>query len=264
MTGEIEVLERPDAPPIDPRIRARRIAVQRTVGRRRLQRLLDVALVLGVALVFFGALWTPLLDVDEVRVEGAAHLSVDDVLAASGVVRGDPLIGVDLGDVGRRVTALAWVKEVRVDRGIDGVVTLVVTERVPVATVEAPGGAVAVDVEGRTLALATTVPGPLPALVGAEAPAATAAFMPGGHDDALHLAARLVADAPGAFASIEVDGLVAHLAQGGAVRFGDATQLEAKLRSLRTMLDQVDLTCLAVIDLRLPSSAVLTREEGCS
>ena len=48
------------------------------------------------------------------------------------------------------------------------------------------------------------------------------------------------------------------------MRFGDARQLDAKVRSLEAVLEQVDLTCLAVLDLRLPGSPVLTREEGCS
>ena len=59
------------APPIDPRLRARRIEVRRVEGRRRLQRLVDMGLLAMVVAAFLGALWTPLLDVDEVRVEGA-------------------------------------------------------------------------------------------------------------------------------------------------------------------------------------------------
>ena len=60
--------------PIDPRIQARRIEVQRGVGRRRLQRLVDVGLVLAVAAGFAIALRSPLLDVDAVRGRrGRAH-----------------------------------------------------------------------------------------------------------------------------------------------------------------------------------------------
>jgi len=57
---------------------------------------------------------------------------------------------------------------------------------------------------------------------------------------------------------------VATLGASTEVRFGPATQLDAKVRSLRTVLDQVDLTCAALIDVRSPGSPVLTREEGCS
>jgi hypothetical protein len=60
------------------------------------------------------------------------------------------------------------------------------------------------------------------------------------------------------------DGLTATLTQGGEVRFGDATRLPAKLRSLATVLEQVDLVCLDHVDLRAPGNPVLTRREGCS
>jgi len=82
--------------------------------------------------------------------------------------------------------------------------------------------------------------------------------------DALALAARLHELAPGAVTSLDAASLVAQLAVGGEVVFGDGTRAEAKARSLAALLEQVDLTCLARIDLSLPANAVLTREEGCS
>ena len=85
-----------------------------------------------------------------------------------------------------------------------------------------------------------------------------------GTADALALAARLAA-IPGLGMELVLgDEVTGRLESGVEVRFGEATLVEAKVRSLRTMLDRVDLTCLAEIDLRLPGSPVLTREEGCS
>lgn len=251
--------------PIDPRIRARRIEVRRRAGRRRLQRLIDVGVVLGVALVFVGALFTPLLDVDRIEVAGTTHLDAEAVAAASRIDVGSPLARLDLHAAGERVAQLSWVKEVRLDRRLDGTVRVHVTEREPVAVAGAGTAAVVVDVEGRVLARASVVStaAQLPAVVGAPA-GEPASYLADQTSDALVLAARLLAVAPGAVTAIEPDGLIGTLAQGGAVRFGDIRQLEAKLRSLRTVLDQVDLTCLAQIDLRLPGSPVLTRRSGCS
>ena len=80
-------LERPAAH-IDPRIRARRIEVQRGMGRRRLQRLVDVGLVLAVAAGFAVALRSPLLDVDAVRVAGQrAHRRAELVVERAGIAR---------------------------------------------------------------------------------------------------------------------------------------------------------------------------------
>lgn len=258
-------LGRPAEVAIDPRIRARRIEVRRHQGRRRLSRLLELGLVLVVAATFLGALATPLLDVDEVVVTGTRHLQADEVVAAAGVEPGTPLVQVELRAAGQRVAALPWVAEVRLHRGIDGVVALEVTERAPVAVVGAPQGPLAVDAEGRVLGaapgpgsaplVALGWPGPLPEPGG---------YLPARLGDGLALAEALGRSLPGVVGTVDPDGLVAELAAGGRVRFGSRDHLEAKLRSLSTVLGQVDLTCLAEIDLRLPGSPVLTRAEGCS
>lgn len=253
------------AAPIDPRIRARRIEVRRDAGRRRLQRLVDLGVVVVVALAFVGALWTPLLDVDEVRVTGAGHTGADVVTRLAGITPGDPLIGVDLSAVGDRIAALPWVAQVRVARGIDGRVDVELTERTPVATVGTGDGAVLVDRDGRILGLVSEAPGePLMELTGVGPIPAPGAYLAADATDALALVAQVAAGVPGVLASLDASDLTGTLVQGGAVRFGDARQLDAKTRSLRTVLEQVDLTCLAVLDLRLPGSPVLTREEGCS
>lgn len=249
---------------IDPRIRARRIEVRRGAGRRRLQRLVDLGLVLAVAAGFVGALWTPLLDVDEVRVIGSTRTDALAIVDRAGVRRGDPLVGVDLGAVGERVAAMPWVAEVRVSRGIDGIVELRVTERTPVATVGTGAGAMLVDAEGRVLSAVSDAPdGPFLELTGLR-PAPPGGYVAADAADALALAAHLATAVPGVLATLDAGDLTGTLLQGGAVRFGDARQLDAKTRSLRTVLEQVDLSCLAVLDLRLPGSPVLTREEGCS
>ncbi len=252
--------------PIDPRIRARRIEVRRDEGHRRLQRLVDAGIVLGVALAFLAALFTPLLDVDAVRVAGAQHTGADLIRERAGVALGDRLASVDLPGVGRRVAALPWVGTVAVHRRVDGVVTITVTERTAVAALGTGPGALLVDRDGRVLGPAAAAPnvGPVVALTGVGAAPAPGSFLDADQADALLVAQRIARGAPGAVASLAADGLTAQLLQGGEVRFGDASQLEAKVRSLRTVLDQVDLRCLAVLDLRLPGSPVLTREEGCS
>lgn len=266
MSAPTSTLEPATTPPIDPRIRARRIEVRRDAGRRRLQRLVDVAVVAVVAVLFLGALWTPLLDVDEVTVVGAARTGPDVVTQRAGIEPGDPLITVDLGAVGSRVAALPWVAEVRLARGVDGLVTLEVSERTPVAAVATGADAVLVDAGGRVLGPASDAAGegPFVALTGVGAVPEPGGYLPAATAAALALAEQLSVNAPAALAELSVDGLAGTLALGGEVRFGDGRQLDAKARSLRTVLAQVDLTCLAVIDLRLPGSPVLTREEGCS
>ena len=257
----------PRAARIDPRIRDRRIAVQRGMGRRRLQRLVDVALLVAVAGGFLVALRSPLLDVDEVRVSGNRHTSAAAVVDAAGIPRGTLLVDVDLRTAGERVTELPWVHTAELHRGIDGAIAVHITERTPVAVVGEGPDAVLVDAEGRALAAATEEPTSAGALVVVDGlgDLDPGEFLGNEAADALAVAARLGTAGDLGLRLIVEDGRLSGVVEPGIeVRFGDASQLEAKVRSLRTVLEQVDLTCAAVIDLRSPGSPVLTREEGCS
>jgi len=256
------------AAPIDPRIRARRIAVQRGLGRQRRQRVVDLGLLLAVIAAFAGALRTPLLDVDRIQIEGNDHTPTDLVLERAGIEAGDQLIDVDLRAAGERVVELPWVDTVRIHRGVDGQVALRVTERTPVAVAGDGDDAVLVDAEGRVLARGAEEPALAGAVVRlAQLPGRPepGQFLPATAAAGLELAVRLGPTAPGLVIDLSDEGsLVATLGASTEVRFGPATQLDAKVRSLRTVLDQVDLTCAALIDVRSPGSPVLTREEGCS
>ena len=253
---------------IDPRFRARRIAVQRGMGRRRLQRLVDAGLVLAVAAGFLLALRTPVLDVDAVEVSGNEHTSADEVVAASGIGRGDQLIDLDLRAAGEAVAALPWVRTAELHRGIDGAVRVQVTERTPVAVVGEGADALLVDAEGRALGPAFTGDAAASALVaidGVGADLEPGRFLGAGAADALAAARHLTGVADLGIRLDVTDGQLGGVVDPGIeIRFGDASQLEAKVRSLRTVLAQVDLTCAATIDVRSPGSPVLTREEGCS
>ncbi len=254
---------------IDPRIKARRIAVQRGVGRRRLQRLVELALLVAVAGAFLAALRSPLLDVEAIEVSGAERTPVADVRERLGIRQGQQLVDVDLGAAGERLAALPWVEAVRLDRRLDGTVAVRLTERRPIAVVGPPGNEHLVDRDGRVLgsaALAQPDDGPLVRVAGVDGPVAPGAQLDRSLRDALAVAGLLASAAPGAASEVSAAGgdLTVALAVGGSARFGDATRLDAKVTSLLTFLEQVDLACLDVLDLRLPTSPVLTREESCS
>jgi cell division protein FtsQ len=252
---------------IDPRIRARRIEVQRDVGRRRLQRLVDVGLLLAVVAGFAVALRSPLLDVDAVEVQGAEHTGPDAVLDQAGIALGEQLMDVDLRAAGERVAELPWVDDVHLHRGLDGTVEVALTERIPVALVGEGESAVLVDAEGRAVALGSDAPDLAAQVVRFDVPDTVLQpgdHLPAGATEALTLASRLAAT-PGLGMDLVLgDEVVGRLASGIEVRFGAATQVDAKVRSLRTVLDQVDLACAAMIDVRAPGSPVLTRDEACS
>lgn len=134
-------------PAIDPRLRARRVAVARAQGRRRLRIFLAAAMVVCLAGAGWLAVQSPLLDVDRVAVRGTDHLSAGEVQRAAGVEHRDALLLVDGGAVARRVERLPWAGEVSVGRRLPGTLVIEVTERRPVAWVRTvpPAGAGGAD-----------------------------------------------------------------------------------------------------------------------
>ncbi len=151
---------RPEAErePIDPRIRARRIAVTREQGQRRLRLILFAVAFLGLLGLVWLALESPALDVDHVEVSGTRGVPAAEIVAAAGVSRGDALTFVDTGAVRDRVEALPLIASAKVSRSYPGTVQIAVTERDPAAWVALPvrrgarpGRVVFVDAKGRVI-----------------------------------------------------------------------------------------------------------------
>jgi cell division protein FtsQ len=255
---------------VDPRMRSRRIAVRRDAGRRRLRL---VTLLLALAAAAVGALvltQSPVLDIDRVRVSGTGHTAPDEVIRASGVRTGEPMVGVDPGDVRRRVGELPWVDDVTVRRVWPSTVELEVTERSVAAMVQVTDDRAAfVDTGGRVLSIepragdaAADLAGPL-VLTGVSGRLEEGELLPADARDALTVAERVAERMPGVVASVSVD-LDAALVGGGAIRFGSTEQLDDKVTAAKTVLDAVDTACLETLDIRVPGSPALTRNQRCS
>jgi cell division protein FtsQ len=252
--------------PIDPRIKARRIAVTRQEGRRRLHVLMALVGVACAVGAVVAAAHSALLDVDHVVVVGAGHTDRADILRAAGLEHRRYMVDVNAGSAARRIEALPWIARASVARHWPGTVKIAVTERTPVASVATAAGAMAlVDGSGRVLAttpadqrqagiltLDGLPPAPAPGQVlGSEGRAA------------LTVATALPDQVRPRVASVHAtpDDIVLRLtgAQGTTVEMGTADQLDAKVVALSTMLAKLDLKTAKVIDLRVPAAPVLTR-----
>lgn len=246
--------------PIDPRIRQRRIEVQRAAGRRRLRILIVGLGVLGAGLAAYGLTRSPLLDVDAVYVRGAAQTPAAEVVAAAGLDGKRQMTDLDPRQTAARVEALPWVARADVHRDWPGAVQISVVERRPIGLVMAPSGVhfAYVDAHGQILDHAPGKAEELPVIAGAlEVPA------PGHHveglDDALRVLTALGDEPAVAEVHVEGDEVLAVLQSGAHVRFGPMDELAAKVTALRTLIARVDVGSAAVIDVRVPSAPALTR-----
>lgn len=247
---------------VDPRFRARRIAVRKEAGRRRLKRLLVLVAVAAVALAAVIVLRSPVLDVDEISVVGTARTDADQIRAVAGIGNGEPLLLADLGAAAEAVESLPWVAEAEVTRDLPGSVHIRVREREATAVVSGEGRAVLVDADGRVLDAAGTGAGPgYVQVVTDQAPPEAGRPIDPALGAAVELAGRLRTNPAGAVVAIHLEpDLRLQLAEGGVVVLGDDRELDAKIEAFRTVHARVERTCLAVLDLTVPTHPVVTRE----
>jgi cell division protein FtsQ len=249
---------------IEPKLRARRVEVRRAARRHRRRMVIGVLLLAALVGAAAATLYSPLLDVDHIRVAGAYHTGAGQAARASGIHRGDRLFDLDPAAAVRRLERLPWVRTARVERHWPDRVTIRVTERTPVATVaRSDGTRLAVTtggvVAGRAGALDLALP-----TVDLE----TGVPRIGSHlSPAVARSVEVVGALPGSVAdkmkgaTVAADGdLTVHLDPSGELRFGRAEHVAAKFLAAETILGgAVQLQHLCRLDVRIPTAPTLSR-----
>lgn len=251
---------------VDARLRERRVEVHRSRGRRRLRRLQVAAVLVVVAAAAFGLTRSPVMAVNTFAVRGGSHVGRAEALRAAGIRKGSPMIGVDAAVARKRLLALPYVATAQVQRHWPSSVSIVLTERVPVAQVPTGKAWSLVDAAGRVLETTTA---PAPGLVRLHDVVAPA---PGGHVAGGVTLLSFVTEMPAGVrdhtssVSAKSPSAVSLLLDDGAVAtMGTADHLAAKYVSLETMLAHLPaLHAPCKIDVSVPEAPTLTPEEGCA
>lgn len=272
------------APPMDPRIGARRAEVEAEAQRERSKRWIHSLLLFLAAIIGWAVLHSPLMAVDRITIDGIAgdtdgNLS-RQVLETSGITFGEPLVRVNLDDARTSVAALAWVDEVTLHRAWNGEITIHVSQRHAAALVSTGTGEVLlVDPTGRVLERSPagavsdvrTSTGARPIMIlDATADAQPGQWIVGDGLRLLDIGAAMPADIAAAVRHIGMTsrGVSAELATFGdpgvLVWLGGTDDLDAKYAALRALIDATALRCAATVDLRAPNLPVLTRQPTCT
>ena len=250
---------------VEPRLAERRRDIKRSEGRRRLHTLIALCLITLLAVGALAFLQSSMMDVDDVVVEGAQHTSEQQVVAASGLVLGDPLVDVDAAEIASGVASLPWVASVEVVREWHGTITLAVTERLPAIAVPLAGATgnqhMLVDATGRQLELVDERPYGYMPIAGLFVSGEPGQPAPSEAHGVIRLLSLLAPERQQEIDQIVVDdrNLYLDLAQQGRVRLGSESGLSEKLVSLDTILATVDLRCLWEIDVRVHTAPAVTR-----
>lgn len=246
---------------VDPRMQARRKSVARSEGLRRLWIVAGLTAVASLAIGAIAIANSSWLDIETISVEGHERANRSQIITASGIELGEPLVEVDLDGATRSVEAVPWVAEAVIDRKWSGEVIITVTERVGVIALPTGARHAVVDRTGQQLELLAERPAAFLPVVGVEA-----SGVPGQPvtDDAMSAVALAVALTPELIAAsneivVEDGQLMLGLIVGGRANLGDVRSLPDKLVAIETILQRVDLTCLDVIDVRVPSAPTVRR-----
>ena len=134
-SGSIEALPARSTGSMDPRVRARRIAVRRAKGRKRL---IWVAIAAAILVVLVGAiavLASSLFDVRKVDVQGAVYTDPSAAVGDRRRIAGrcDP-VGRHAGRIERQLEYIAWVERRACRRDFPHDVFIDIRERKPIAT----------------------------------------------------------------------------------------------------------------------------------
>lgn len=247
----------------DPRISRRRKAVARA-RRRRLGYQLGGAL--AGALLVWVVLWSPLLRVKNIELEGGLHTTSAEVARATGVDDKDHLFFISSADITERVRVLPWVKSVQVDRVLLNIVRIRIVERDPAMVLTTPSGSWTLDGSGRVLehggegrglpvlaasGLDETKPGETITSLSVKATVRTLGSMPN----------RLNKKVKAAFAPTSER--ISFALEGGVqVRYGAAEELRDKHEVVLALLDQLHRQgrSAGYIDVRVPSNPALTEQ----
>jgi len=247
---------------MDPRLSARRAAVIRERGRRRLRFL--VALLAGTVLIVGGwfALHSPLFSARALTVTGNVHETAAQVLTQGGLTGSPPLMDVNAGAAAARIEKLPWVAAAAVHVSWPDGVHVVVTEQTPRLAVSEPGGRWAtLSGDGRVLAVSATRPSGLLLLAVPVTPGA-----PGTQIGARAAAGlRVASTLPPSFAAqvtgvtVEPKGWV-QLAMTTPilVDIGTDSQLTAKYEDVSSILAGATLHNGDVIDVSVPDAPTVT------
>ncbi|MFT4287330.1 cell division protein FtsQ/DivIB [Nocardioides sp.] len=217
--------------------RTRRRFARRQWRRRwlRWKPVLAVVLVLAAAGTAVWALWfSSLLSVQAVEITGLHSLKKGEVRRAAAVQLHQPLVGVDLDGVRRRVAALPPVESVEVSRQWPDQVLIEVTERTPIAVAQIGDQLRALDSHGVVfLDYGQQAPEGLPVV---RTPEGTSA-------EALAEAAEVISALPASVTKVvdhvdvrTVDEISLVLTDGRTVVWGSADQSTTKAKVLTSML----------------------------
>lgn len=240
------------------RRRAERAEVKRFTRRARHRRL-ALAAVAGTILTLVGliltAIYSPLLSLRTVTVDGTARVDAAEVAAAVEEQLGTPLALLDYDRITTNLGAFPLIRSYVTEIVPPDTLLVHISEREPVGTIEVGGRFRLVDPAGITLEeSAERIPG-VPLIELAEANTESAAFR-SMVEVLLSLPGELLAQVDRISAHTQDDVVLVLDGVGQQVRWGSADESERKAVLLAALIGQIDPGRAGVFDVSAPTNGI--------
>ena len=88
------------------------------------------------------------LNLQFIQVRGRAHTPTDILVTATDLRLGDPILGINIDEVHKRISAIGWVEDVIVERRMPSTVRISIRERLPMGLLQTADGHQLIDAHG--------------------------------------------------------------------------------------------------------------------
>ena len=212
-----------------------------------------VVVLVGLVLV---AVYSPILALRTITVEGTSRIDAAQVQAAVSGQLGTPLALVDFARMTEELGAFPLIRSYVTETVPPGTLIIRIVERQPVAVVIRDGGYELVDPAGVTIALSPERPAGVPLIALGAATVDSQGFR-----IAVEVLLSMPAELIGQVDSIKAntqDDVTMVLASGQRVQWGDAEDSAKKARLLKTLLGVIDPSRAGTYDVSAPNNAVFS------
>jgi len=240
------------------RRKAERAEVRRFTRRARTRRL-AVASVAGLVVTLIGlvlaAVYSPLLALREIVVDGTARVNAAEVQTALAEQMGTPLALLDFGKIEKQLAAFPLIRSYVTETLPPGTLLIHIVERQPLATIQQGSQYLLVDPAGITIQESVDrIPGvPLIDLEGADT---TSAAFTSVVEVLLALPAPLLAQVDTVTARTQDDVRMTFVGVGQQVSWGSAEDSDKKAVLLAALISKIDPNQPGLFDVSAPNNGV--------
>jgi len=236
--------------------------IKRFTRRARTRRVVAVTaagLVALLASLLAVAVFSPILSLREITIEGTSRVDADEVRAAIAGQSGTPLALIDFARIESELSEFPLIRSYVTRTVPPSTLVVQIVEREPLGVVATAGGFDVVDAAGIVLESVTTRPEGVPVITSGASLTDSGAFAAVA-EVLLSLPAALLADVDSISATTRDDVTFTLRGVGQSVVWGSADSSAFKSRVLSAMLNQTDSQVRYEFDVSAPESVVVTQK----